>query len=122
MAGTRAVGEHLIGRVYLPQRETRLTRCLPGARSEASRRERGGGFAGPSDDGGFDEVREFLRSNASNSATRRVNTSTRASRSASAASNRASRSSSSTVDGESDTPPRMHQTTHKIKDHIPRTC
>jgi hypothetical protein len=54
-----------------------------------------------------------LRSNASNSATRRVNTPTRASRSASAASNRASRSSSSTVDGESDTPYRMHQTTHQ---------
>jgi hypothetical protein len=89
--------------------------CFPGARSEDSRRERGGAFPGPSDDGGFEDVREFLRSNASNSATRRANTPIRASRSASAASNRASRSSSSRVAGDSDTTARMPQTTSKIK-------
>ncbi len=83
--------------------------CLPGARSVDSRRERGGGLTGPSEDGGFDDTREFFRCAASSSATRRVSTSIRASRSPSAASNRASRSSSSTMDGESDTRVRMHQ-------------
>ena len=84
--------------------------CLPGDRPEGSRRDRGGGLPGPSDDGGFDDVRESLRSNASSSATRAVNTAICASRSASqrvplhhGTSNRASRSSSSTVEDEPDT-------------------
>jgi hypothetical protein len=55
--------------------------CLPGKRSDRSRRDRGGGLPGPSADGGFDDVRESLRSKASNSATRVVNIPIRASRS-----------------------------------------
>ena len=89
--------------------------CLPGARSDDSRRERGGGLTGPSDDGGFDDVREFFRSAASNSATRAVNTSIWVSRWVSASSNRASRSSSSTVEDESDTSASMPEPPAKIK-------
>lgn len=73
--------------------------CLPALRPEDSRRDFGAALTGASDDGGFDDVRESLRSNASNSATRRVNTSISASRSASASSNRASRSTSSARSG-----------------------
>jgi hypothetical protein len=36
--------------------------------------DRGAGLTGPSDGGGFDDVREFLRTITSRSATRRVNT------------------------------------------------
>lgn len=95
--------------------------CLPGARPVRSRLDFGGALAGPSDEGGFDDVRESLPSNASSSATRRINTSLRArscsivaSRRASASSSRASRSSSSAGTG-SDTPTSMPQTTNKIK-------
>jgi hypothetical protein len=79
-------------------------------------------LAGPSDDGGFEDVRELRRNAASSSATRRVNSSIRASRCTKAASrcssafsNRPSRSSSSTMDGESDTTERMARTGHEIK-------
>ncbi len=62
---------------------------------------------------------------ASNSATRRVNASIRASRSAiiasrsaSDASSRASRGSTCAADSESDTPPRIHQTTHQDQEQL----
>ena len=44
--------------------------CPPGLRLDFPRCDFGAGFAGPSDDGGFDEFREFARTCASNCATR----------------------------------------------------
>jgi hypothetical protein len=47
--------------------------CPPGLRPDERRSDFGGGLARPSDDGGFEEFREFAFSCASNSATRAFN-------------------------------------------------
>lgn len=46
--------------------------CFPARRPLARRKDLGAGLAYPSDDGGFDEFREFFPTRASNSETRSV--------------------------------------------------